>query len=76
MVALLFCVYVLTFIDRINISIAAAYIMPEYGLSEVQIGWIFSAFILGYALMQVPGGWLGDRWAGFGGSVFLARGSS
>jgi ACS family glucarate transporter-like MFS transporter len=52
---------VLMFIDRVNISIAAKYIMPEYGISEVQMGWVFSAFMLGYAIMQIPGGWLGDR---------------
>jgi len=60
-IGLLYCTYVLMFIDRINISIAAKYIMPEYGLSEVQFGWIFSAFVLGYAVSQIPGGWLGDR---------------
>src|SRR5262245_66606040 len=60
-VALLFCIGVLMFIDRVNISIAAKYIMPEYNLSEVQMGWVFSAFVLGYALLQIPGGWLGDR---------------
>ena len=58
---LIFLIYVLMFIDRVNISIAAKYIMPEYGLTEIQIGWIFSAFVLGYALVQIPGGWLGDR---------------
>jgi ACS family glucarate transporter-like MFS transporter len=61
MVALIFCLSVLMFIDRVNIAIAAKYIMPEYGLSEVQMGWIFSAFVLGYAILQIPGGWLGDR---------------
>src|ERR687887_2409204 len=60
-VALIFCMGVLMFIDRVNISIAAKYIMPEYGLSDVQMGWVFSAFVLGYAVLQVPGGWLGDR---------------
>src|SRR2546425_6964202 len=60
-VALIFCMGVLMFIDRVNISIAAKYIMPEYGLSDVQMGWIFSAFVLGYAILQVPGGRLGDR---------------
>ncbi len=60
-VALIFCMGVLMFIDRVNISIAAKYIMPEYGLNDVQMGWIFSAFVLGYAILQVPGGWLGDR---------------
>ena len=34
-IGLLYCTYVLMFIDRINISIAAKYIMPEYGLSDV-----------------------------------------
>jgi ACS family glucarate transporter-like MFS transporter len=60
-VALIFCMGVLMFIDRVNIAIAAKYIMPEYGLSDVQMGWIFSAFVLGYAVLQIPGGWLGDR---------------
>jgi ACS family glucarate transporter-like MFS transporter len=60
---------VLMFIDRVNISIAAKYIMPEYGLTDIQMGWIFSAFVLGYALVQVPGGWLGDR---FGPRIVLA----
>ncbi len=60
-VALIFCMGVLMFIDRVNISIAAKYIMPEYGLSDVQMGGIFSAFVLGYAILQIPGGWLGDR---------------
>ena len=60
-VGLVFVIYVLMFIDRVNTSIAAKYIMPEYGLTDVEFGWIFSAFVLGYALVQIPGGWLGDR---------------
>ena len=79
-VGLVFVIYVLMFIDRVNISIAAKYIMPEYGLTDVQFGWIFSAFVLGYALVQIPGGWLGDRfgprrvltWAIVWWSVFTA----
>ena len=63
MIGLIFVVDVLMFIDRVNISIAAKYIIPEYGLTEVQMGLVFSAFVLvlGYALLQIPGGWLGDR---------------
>jgi MFS transporter, ACS family, glucarate transporter len=60
-VAVVFCMGVLMFIDRVNISIAGKYIMPEYNLTKVQMGSIFSAFVLGYALLQIPGGWLGDR---------------
>jgi MFS transporter, ACS family, glucarate transporter len=69
-VSLLFCLGVLMFIDRVNVSIAAKYIMPEYGLTDVQIGWIFSAFVFGYAILQIPGGWLGDR---FGPRIVPAR---
>lgn len=61
MIGLIFVVDVLMFIDRVNISIAAKYIIPEYGLTEVQMGSVFSAFVLGYALLQIPGGWLGDH---------------
>jgi ACS family glucarate transporter-like MFS transporter len=60
-VAVVFCMGVLMFIDRVNISIAGKYIMPEYNLTKVEMGSIFSAFVLGYALLQIPGGWLGDR---------------
>lgn len=60
-IALIFVVYVLMFFDRVNISIAAHYIMPEYGLSQLEFGAIFTSFLLAYALAQIPGGWLGDR---------------
>ncbi len=50
-----------TYLDRINISIAARDITLEYHLTDVQMGKIFSAFILAYGLFQLPGGWLGDR---------------
>lgn len=56
-----FLISVVTVVDRVNISVAAKYIMPEYGLSQVQMGTIFSAFIVGYTLSFIPGGWLGDR---------------
>ncbi|HXN21746.1 MAG TPA: MFS transporter [Candidatus Dormibacteraeota bacterium] len=52
---------IVTYLDRVNISIAAKYIIPQFGFSSVQMGWIFSAFVFGYALLQIPGGWLGDR---------------
>ena len=60
-VAAVFVTYVLMFIDRVNISIAAKYMMEEFGISSVEIGMIFSSFVFGYALFQIPGGWLGDR---------------
>ncbi len=60
--SLLFTICVVTYIDRVNISVAARHMMPALGLTDLQMGWIFSAFVFGYALFQVPGGWLGDRW--------------
>lgn len=59
---LLFLISVVTYIDRVNISIAGKELMPVLGLSAVQMGTVFSSFVLGYALFQIPGGWLGDRW--------------
>jgi ACS family glucarate transporter-like MFS transporter len=43
------------------VSVAGALIMREFGLSEAAMGTVFSAFLAGYALCQVPGGMLADR---------------
>jgi len=59
--ALLLMVVTLTFVDRFNMNVAAKYIQREFSLSDIQIGSLLSAFALGYALFQAPGGWLGDR---------------
>ena len=59
---LLLLISIITYIDRVNISVTARHMMPALGLTEVQMGTIFSAFVLGYALFQIPGGWMGDRW--------------
>jgi ACS family glucarate transporter-like MFS transporter len=53
---------VLTYLDRLNLSIAGKYIQDEFSISLETMGWIFSAFLLGYALSQVPGGYLADRY--------------
>ena len=57
----LFILSAVAFLDRVNISIAGGSIATEYGLTNVQLGWVFSSFLLGYALFQTPGGWLSDR---------------
>ncbi len=59
---LLFAISIITYIDRVNISVTARQMMPALGITDQQMGFIFSAFVIGYALFQVPGGWLGDRW--------------
>ncbi len=58
---MLLVISMVTYIDRVNISIAGKYIRDVYGLSPVDMGQIFSAFVFGYALFQIPSGWLGDR---------------
>ena len=60
--ALLTLISIITYVDRVNISVAARQMMPALGFDQLQMGYIFSAFVLGYALFQIPGGWLGDRW--------------
>jgi MFS transporter, ACS family, glucarate transporter len=60
--SLLFGASVVTYVDRVNISVTARQMMPAFGLTQEEMGWIFSAFVVGYALFQVPGGWLADRW--------------
>ena len=57
----LFVLSGIAFLDRTNISIAGLQISAEYGLGNQQLGWIFSAFLIGYAIFQVPAGWLAAR---------------
>jgi MFS transporter, ACS family, glucarate transporter len=59
---MLFLISVVTYIDRVNISVAGKEMMPAFGLSPVQMGTIFSSFVFGYAIFQIPGGWMGDAW--------------
>ncbi|MDE1903007.1 MAG: MFS transporter [Alphaproteobacteria bacterium] len=53
--------YLITYLDRVNISTAAPVISKEFGFDKVTMGVIFSAFVWSYAIFQIPGGWLGDR---------------
>src|ERR1700751_261119 len=58
---LLFALSGVAFLDRTNISIAGLQISSEYGLGNQHLGWIFSAFLVGYAGFQIPAGWLAAR---------------
>ena len=53
--------YFITFLDRVNVAVAGPMIAQEYNFDKVTMGAIFSAFTLGYAIFQVPGGWLADK---------------
>lgn len=52
---------ILTYLDRLNFSFAGKSIQEEFHLDAQTMGWMLSAFLLGYALTQIPGGWLSDK---------------
>jgi MFS family permease len=68
--ALMFGLTVITYLDRVCIASTRAAMSEELGLDKVQMGEIFSAFILGYVLFEIPGGWLADR---YGARALLTR---
>ncbi|NUP71675.1 MAG: MFS transporter [Gemmatimonadaceae bacterium] len=68
LVGLLFALSATAYLDRVNISIAGRLMAAEYGFTNQQLGLVFSAFVLGYALFQVPSGRAADR---FGARVTL-----
>ncbi len=49
------------YLDRVNLSIAGGAIMRDFSLDKVHLGWVQSAFVLGYAFFQAPAGRLADR---------------
>ncbi len=49
------------YVARVAISAVAPQIMAEFGLSQTEMGTVFSAFLVGYTAMQIPSGWLADR---------------
>jgi ACS family glucarate transporter-like MFS transporter len=59
--SLLFGFGFLAYLQQKSITVAADRMMPELGLTQLQIGWIEWAFVLGYALFQLPGGIFGQR---------------
>jgi MFS family permease len=58
---LLCLMYLLTYIDRVNVSTASNVFEKEFNLDKTQVGFIFSAFAYPYLLFQIIGGYLGDR---------------
>jgi MFS family permease len=58
---LLAAMYFMLYVNRTNISTAAPLIKADLNLSNTQLGFVFSAFAVPYALFQLFGGWIGDR---------------
>lgn len=65
---LAFFAFVICYLDRVNISIAAISMQKEFGWSDVDKGYVFSFFFWGYLCMQIGGGYLANR---FGGKLVL-----
>jgi ACS family glucarate transporter-like MFS transporter len=47
-------------VQRSSVAVAAEQMMPELGLTQVQIGWLFTAFLFTYAVFQIPGALIGQ----------------
>jgi len=62
LVTLLALTATVSYFCRVNVSVAGALMMRDLGISPVEMGRVFSALILGYALFQVPAGMMADRW--------------
>jgi ACS family glucarate transporter-like MFS transporter len=69
LIALMFGFSMVSYFERTIISIAGPELMKAFNLSPTQMGSIYSAFILGYALLMIPGGYVTDR---LGGRLTLA----
>ena len=58
---LLCLMYFITYLDRVNVSTAAAGFAKEFSLNKTEIGLVFSAFAYPYLVFQIIGGWVSDR---------------
>ena len=53
---------VVTYIDRVALSLSRKQVATDLHLTDEQMGLVFGAFALAYALFEVPSGWMGDKW--------------
>ncbi|MFN7543327.1 MAG: MFS transporter [Acidobacteriota bacterium] len=67
---LLFFLSVITYIDRVCISVAGPVMQQELGLTPTMWGWVVGAFTISYALFEIPTGAMGDK---YGSRVTLSR---
>jgi len=67
----LFVLSAVAYLDRTNISIAGVQISREFAVDNTHLGWVFSAFLIGYATFQIPAGLLARR---FGPRLILSFG--
>lgn len=60
-VSIVFLIWLVSYLDRMVMSVAIPYIGMEFSLTPVEMGFVMSAFFAGYALCQIPGGILADK---------------
>lgn len=53
---------IVTYIDRVALSLSRKQVAADLHLTDAQMGLVFGAFALSYALFEVPSGWMGDKW--------------
>ena len=58
----LFAFGFLEYLQQRALTVAAAPMIPALHLSQMEIGWLEQAFVIGYMLFQIPGGVFGQRW--------------
>src|SRR5689334_15957622 len=56
-------VYIISFMDRTNIGYAFGALSHDFGVGKAAAGAAGGIFFVGYVLLQIPGGWLGERWS-------------
>lgn len=49
------------YVQRVSIGVAAERMMPGLGFSQIEVGWLLTAFLIGYTAFQIPGGLFGER---------------
>ncbi|MDF2036562.1 MFS transporter [Cytobacillus oceanisediminis] len=59
--SILYFGWIVSYIDRTAVSLSIVQIGEDLSLDASKLGIVLSAFFMGYALMQIPGGWLADR---------------
>jgi MFS family permease len=76
LVVVIFLCTLVNYIDRVNISVTAPQMIEEYGWDSASLGVVFSSFFWGYLLLQMPSGWLVDRYGArrmmFGSTILWA----
>jgi ACS family glucarate transporter-like MFS transporter len=61
LLVVIYCACLIAYLDRVNLSITGTNIMAEMGFNKVDLGYTMSAFFFGYALFQIPGAILAEK---------------